>query len=92
MGISSSKDGNEDNSMQNSIPARTAPRGKYDEPTDRKNPLGSDAATHSFEDEDMGNIVPTVFKWEHGGRNVYITGNNHSCNIIHSIIFLIRYI
>jgi len=23
---------------------------------------------------DMDNIVPTVFKWEHGGRNVYITG------------------
>ena len=75
MGISSSKDGNEDASMQNSIPARTAPRGKYDEPTERKNPLGSDEiTTHSFEDEDMENIVPTVFKWEHGGRNVYITG------------------
>ena len=22
----------------------------------------------------MDNTVPTVFKWEHGGRNVYITG------------------
>jgi len=25
-------------------------------------------------DETMYNVVPTVFKWEHGGRNVYITG------------------
>jgi 5'-AMP-activated protein kinase regulatory beta subunit len=24
--------------------------------------------------DDADNIVPTVFKWEHGGRNVYITG------------------
>jgi 5'-AMP-activated protein kinase regulatory beta subunit len=25
-------------------------------------------------EDDKDNIVPTVFKWEHGGRNVYITG------------------
>lgn len=24
--------------------------------------------------DDISDIVPTVFKWEHGGRNVYITG------------------
>ena len=23
---------------------------------------------------DMDDVVPTVFRWEHGGRNVYITG------------------
>jgi 5'-AMP-activated protein kinase regulatory beta subunit len=71
MGIASSKDGAEDASMQNSIPTRTALRTQmHDEPSERKNPL-TDIA---FEDEDIGQIVPTVFKWEHGGRNVYITG------------------
>ena len=76
MGISSSKDGNEDASMQTSIPSRTVQRVQlYDEPTERKNPLGNEeVASHTFEEEDMENIVPTVFKWEHGGRNVYITG------------------
>ena len=24
--------------------------------------------------DDLDEVVPTVFKWEHGGRNVYITG------------------
>jgi Glycogen recognition site of AMP-activated protein kinase len=26
------------------------------------------------EDEDEDHVVPTVFRWEHGGRQVYITG------------------
>ena len=25
-------------------------------------------------DEDTGDLVPTVFRWEHGGRNVFLTG------------------
>lgn len=32
----------------------------------RENPL----ASIGYED-----VVPTVFKWEHGGKNVYVTGD-----------------
>mmetsp|Transcript_6662 Transcript_6662/g.14534 ORF Transcript_6662/g.14534 Transcript_6662/m.14534 type:complete len:363 (+) Transcript_6662:123-1211(+) len=35
------------------------------------NPIPLDLATISAAEEDA---VPTVFRWEHGGRNVYITG------------------
>lgn len=33
-----------------------------------------DEAASTMPVSDMSDIVPTVFKWEHGGRNVYITG------------------
>lgn len=31
-------------------------------------------ATQRFEDAAEEELVPTVFRWEHGGRQVYITG------------------
>lgn len=36
-------------------------------------PMGENMAT-IYTEEDADSIVPTVFKWDHGGRNVYITG------------------
>lgn len=32
-------------------------------------------------EQDIDNIVPNVFKWDHGGRNVYITGMNTRDNV-----------
>lgn len=35
---------------------------------------GGDMDVEGKEDEDEELVVPTVFRWEHGGRQVYITG------------------
>ena len=37
-------------------------------------PAGQGVGDAGGTEADAYNIVPTVFKWEHGGRNVYITG------------------
>ena len=29
---------------------------------------------HSYDTSKLNDSVPTVFKWDHGGKNVYITG------------------
>lgn len=77
MGNFASKDGSIDASNgHDSIPSRnagssaaTARPFRAEEPTLRV----VDEQSLSLEG-DMDNSVPTVFKWEHGGRNVYITG------------------
>ena len=75
MGNYASKDGETDSSqVHDSIPSRTAPplrQYRSDEPTGQR---PSDEQTSLALEGDMDNTVPTVFKWEHGGRNVYITG------------------
>jgi 5'-AMP-activated protein kinase, regulatory beta subunit len=30
--------------------------------------------TYNIENQETDDIIPTVFKWDHGGKNVYITG------------------
>ena len=78
MGNYSSKDEEgveEGGRRDNAIPSRTAQ-------SNAKNTYrAEDAAVPRVMDEqtlalegDLDNTVPTVFKWEHGGRNVYITG------------------
>lgn len=72
MGINQSKDGLPAISDM-PIPARHSQRGG---PQNFAQPLPSNLVTDqtiSFEG-DADSAVPTVFKWEHGGRNVYITG------------------
>ena len=74
MGNYASKDGETDSThVHDSIPSRTAPplrQYRSDEPSGHR---PSDEQALALEG-DMDNTVPTVFKWEHGGRNVYITG------------------
>lgn len=84
MGTYPSKDGleNDGAAMQDaSIPAGVEPN-QLPSPTGGRevSPRGSgpniqqqEGRTVEF-DADMDDIIPTVFRWEHGGRNVYITG------------------
>ena len=77
MGINSSKDGGPDDHMSivdTVIPHRKDKRiGQIvDEMAPRTMSIPSDNI--GIADNDIGNIVPNVFKWDHGGRNVYITG------------------
>lgn len=77
MGNYASKDGTDDSSnIHDSIPSRNAGGGSNNVRSFR-----AEEQTLRATDEqalvlegDMDNSVPTVFKWEHGGRNVYITG------------------
>ena len=77
MGNYASKDGTDDSSnIHDSIPSRNAGGGSSNVRSFR-----AEEQTLRATDEqalvlegDMDNSVPTVFKWEHGGRNVYITG------------------
>jgi Glycogen recognition site of AMP-activated protein kinase len=76
MGNYASKDGEaaDTGHAHDSIPSRSAPpqrQYRSDEPSGHRGP--SDEQALALEG-DMDNTVPTVFKWEHGGRNVYITG------------------
>jgi 5'-AMP-activated protein kinase regulatory beta subunit len=90
MGINSSKDGNSGiahpgaTSADSVIPSKRRTSRPYDQPTTtigidqdpgtpRSLGLINDLGTQIFDQESDG-IVPNVFKWDHGGRNVYITG------------------
>jgi len=86
MGNYSSKDNhhpdNTSRNSQNNIPKSesSSSRGlnKWDGAVGSKDGGASantmDEAESNMPVNDMSDIVPTVFKWEHGGRNVYITG------------------
>lgn len=88
MGNYASKDGPEGNSTINpgqnhddSIPIRSN-RGVQHHPESIHRITEQEAV--SFSNDTSGDsIVPTVFKWEHGGRQVYITGtfNNYERQI-----------
>lgn len=75
MGINSSKDGSTEENAGNhsnaAIPSRatTSRQQHYEEP--RRAVASEDTLLF---DGDLDSVVPTVFKWDHGGRNVYITG------------------
>jgi ribosomal protein S18 acetylase RimI-like enzyme len=73
-GNSTGKD-NADNNNDVAIPPRSNRQPAYNEPThripDEVNTNNTDVAINEVINE---NVVPTVFKWEHGGRHVYITG------------------
>lgn len=88
MGINSSKDGSSDISHQGAtsadsvIPSKRRSTSRPFEPpianvedpgTPRSLGLTTDLGTQIFDQESDG-VVPNVFKWDHGGRNVYITG------------------
>jgi 5'-AMP-activated protein kinase regulatory beta subunit len=69
--------------MDASIPARMSPSRPVKistAPSKEVSPQAATNFTHPHEGQahemegDMDDIVPTVFRWEHGGRNVYITG------------------
>lgn len=72
MGVGSSKDGSTDEStgIPSSVQRVSPQRTQYEEPN-RRNVVTEDTLQL---DIDMDSVVPTVFKWDHGGRNVYITG------------------
>jgi hypothetical protein len=81
MGISSSRDAPDGNTIQNedNIPTtRNLKNQKVNEPTQNLvvGSIGGNNTLHisTIGDGKGGDIVPTVFKWEHGGRNVYIAG------------------
>lgn len=88
MGINSSKENTtEENIGGDVIPARHPTKYQEQQRGQRPNgrPLGqssnsmddgvnSNSIELLYEDDDADNIVPTVFKWDNGGRNVYITG------------------
>jgi hypothetical protein len=72
MGNYASKDGGDElGHGHDHIPSRAVPpiRSYHEEPSQR---MVDDQQLIS--DQDVDDTVPTVFKWEHGGRNVYITG------------------
>jgi len=83
MGNYASKDGHGDSasSLHDAIPTRHTTRipeqQQYSSSSaaaqQSSHPVGVDPDQSHF-DGDMDSIVPTVFKWEYGGRNVYITG------------------
>lgn len=80
MGINSSKDGT-GNAADESIPSRTNRTGGGGNSGSGKSqarpPLPPDVNGGGYMQGFDGNtdsVVPTVFKWEHGGRHVYITG------------------
>ncbi len=74
MGINSSKDGGGGNADE-SIPARNVrgPAQPINQPTQRAI-TDPNQISQSLSDASTDSTVPTVFKWEHGGRHVYITG------------------
>jgi len=73
MGINSSKDGG-GATVDESIPSRNV-RGSapINQPTQRA-VVDPNVLPQSIGDATTDSVVPTVFKWEHGGRHVYITG------------------
>ena len=86
MGINSSKDGtSEDSGIASDIAIPSRQRQNYSEQrrvnNNNNNNNSNNVISASTEDSnelqldgDLYSVVPTVFKWEHGGRNVYITG------------------
>jgi hypothetical protein len=81
MGVNTSRDGqNEDMSLGTEvIPSKRDKRTSTFSDLGGGSPrgsihLGSDLATLSIVDIDPDGVVPNVFKWDQGGRNVYITG------------------
>ena len=83
MGINASKDGHTEDQVRISaeavIPARRRPASttNYDDMSARNsvmspNDVGS--TIQNYDSIDSDSIVPNVFKWDHGGRHVYITG------------------
>ena len=77
MGINASKDPNDVSEPINAIPVRAGNRYNRAIADDTKNNSLSGLALSAMEDghdDDDDDIVPTVFRWEHGGRNVFLTG------------------
>ena len=83
MGINQSKDGHHDDQVRISseavIPARRRPQGVtgYDDTANRGGGVPNleiGSSVQSYDCIDSESIVPNVFKWDHGGRYVYITG------------------
>lgn len=76
MGINSSKDPNDVLEPINAIPVRAGNRYNRAIADDTKNPslAGMSPSLNEDSHEDDEDIVPTVFRWEHGGRNVFLTG------------------
>jgi hypothetical protein len=74
MGLNGSREAQEGSNIQNeeTIPPRNAKTQKISE-TIQRIPDEAMLAT-TLGDGKGGDYIPTVFKWEHGGRNVYITG------------------
>jgi hypothetical protein len=52
------------------IPSRSVPKMK----SYQEEPSSQTVTDPALLADQMGGHVPTVFKWEHGGRNIYITG------------------
>jgi 5'-AMP-activated protein kinase regulatory beta subunit len=86
MGINASKDGHAGDdqvsriSAEAVIPARRRPPSStvYDDLSARSSlaiPANDPGASmQNYDSIDSDGIVPNVFKWDHGGRHVYITG------------------
>lgn len=72
MGINASKDGTEDNNDVLPDPSTSLKYSQSAHADDANRRIVNDEVV-VIGDEDS-NAIPTVFKWEHGGRNVYITG------------------
>lgn len=79
MGINSSKENGEGNEPVSAIPNRAnryqnKNRGQLtDDPRNTSHGSNSSLRQSELEDSSEDN-VPTVFRWEHGGRNVFLTG------------------
>lgn len=84
MGVASSKDEGEDSALYDtSIPTRPTGQRPFKEAvvespkgliSTEKQPLSYGGNINRVESVGDIDSVPTVFKWEHGGKNVYITG------------------
>jgi 5'-AMP-activated protein kinase regulatory beta subunit len=76
MGTYNSKEDNHTLPDDISIPTKL-PRPPIQQATDHSNNRNSGVPQEdviSFLTENTESVVPTVFKWEHGGKHVYITG------------------
>jgi len=73
MGINGSKEESHSMNEDSSIPARSNRYQPISESMVRQ--AGDEGAGYSSSGpESNSELVPTVFKWEHGGKHVYITG------------------
>jgi len=75
MGNYSSKESGEDNlgGTQESIPVRSFIERRTDDST-ITNPENENSNIFTKPEDQESETIPTVFKWDHGGKNVYITG------------------
>ena len=93
MGINASRDGSEGNQISSDTPIPTKPKAKEEinaPPNISQQPLGNALAVGGpsrasdgrlLLEGDIDSTVPTVFKWEHGGKEVQVDNMNYyACN------------